>query len=206
MIIEKMYIIHYRYLENRKKYLDEILNKLSIPYEFIINDKDSDDYKIKNIDKYYKYDSNVFNRRLSTPEICVTISHFDVYQKILNDDLENVMVVEDDAIFTDNFLDNLKKITDELNDFDICFISECCNLHIDNIDDRYVYESDMSRCTSGYILNRRNLKHIINTLPFQYPIDWHLNTVNDKIKLKYFWSEPCIVLQGSESIYKSNLR
>jgi hypothetical protein len=116
-------------------------------------------------------------------------------------------LMEDDAIFTDNFLENLKKITDELNDFDMCFISECCNLHISNTDDdRYVYKSDKSRCTSGYILNRKNLKHIINTLPFQYPIDWHLNTINDKIKLKYFWSEPCIIIQGSESIYKSNLR
>jgi GR25 family glycosyltransferase involved in LPS biosynthesis len=206
MIIEKIYIIHYKYLENRKKYLDKILNKLSIPYEFIINDKDTDNYKMKDIDKYYKYDSNVFNKRLSISEICVTISHFEVYQKILNDNLENVLIVEDDAIFTDNFLENLKKITDELNNFDMCFISECCNLHITNTDERYVYKSDTSRCTSGYILNRKNLKHIINTLPFQYPIDWHLNTINDKIKLKYFWSEPCIIIQGSESIYKSNLR
>jgi GR25 family glycosyltransferase involved in LPS biosynthesis len=89
MIIEKIYIIHYKYLEDRKKYLDKILNKLSIPYEFIINDKDTDNYKMKDIDKYYKYDSNVFNRRLSISEICVTISHFEVYQKILNDNLEN---------------------------------------------------------------------------------------------------------------------
>jgi GR25 family glycosyltransferase involved in LPS biosynthesis len=48
---------------------------------------------MKDIDKYYKYDSNVFNKRLSISEICVTISHFEVYQKILNDNLENVLIV-----------------------------------------------------------------------------------------------------------------
>jgi len=45
-MVEKIYIIHYKYLEDRKIYLDEKLRDIKIPYEFIINDKESDSINI----------------------------------------------------------------------------------------------------------------------------------------------------------------
>ena len=207
-MVEKIYIIHYKYLEDRKIYLDEKLRDIKIPYEFIISDKESDSIKLDNVDKYYKHDYTIFERHLTKGEISVSISHFDVYKKILEDkNINNALIIEDDALFTENFLENLQEIFNELSDeYDMCFISECCNLHTNKIDGKLTYLSKTSRCTSGYIVNKKCLKLIVNTIPFQYPIDWHLNYINEKLNLKYFWSEPCIILQGSESVYVSNLR
>jgi GR25 family glycosyltransferase involved in LPS biosynthesis len=208
-MIEKIYIIHYKYLEDRKIYLDEKLRNIKVPYEFIINDKQSDSISLENVNKYYIHDSNIHERHLTKGEICLSISHFDVYKKILEDNNinKNILIIEDDALFSDDLLERVSEIINELtDDYDMCFISECCNLHANKIDGKIIYPSKTSRCVTGYIVNKKCLNLVVNTLPFQYPIDWHLNYINEKLNLKYFWSEPCVISQGSESVYKSNLR
>jgi glycosyl transferase family 25 len=207
--IEKLFIIHFQPLIDRKKYLDNEILKLKLPFlhEYVFSSPENDISLIKDTTKYL-YRPNVFDRQLTKGEICVSIKHFEVYEKILNENIQYALIIEDDAIFLDNFLDNLKNILYELPDiFDMCFISECCNLHPKNIiPGQSLYKKETSRCVSSYIVNRKNLNYVISSLPFQYPIDWHINMINKNGQLNLYWSEPCLFKQGSESVYKSNLR
>lgn len=203
--IEKLFIIHFEKLTDRKKYLDAHIENYGFINEYILSN-DEIDQKICELNKYYKYNPSIYDRNLSKGEICVSTQHINTYIKMIDDDIKHALILEDDAIFGNDFLENLQKITKKLPmDFDMCFISECCNLHSTNRDS-LINISSTSRCVSGYIVNSKCISYILSTLPFQYPIDWHLNFINKNNKLKFYWSEPCIISQGSEFIYKSNLR
>lgn len=206
--IEKIFIIHFEDLVERKKYLDSniLLYKLSYKY---ISSNNQKDQQILQSNALYKYNPNIYKRHLTKGEICVSIQHIHTYLNILQDNIRYALIIEDDAIFKDNFFDNLKMILSKLpSSFDICFVSECCNLHAAHNDSIVpnIYSSPTSRCVSGYIINSKSIPYILSTLPFQYPIDWHLNMINKNNELNFYWSEPCIVDQGSEFKYKSNLR
>lgn len=204
-MLDKIFILHFEDLKDRKLYLDNIIENFSIEHEFISSNNESDRKLIEKYKHYYKYDISIFERHLSKGEIAISILHMNLYERIINENLKYVLIVEDDSIFKDDFLKNLNSILGELgDDFDFCFISECCNLHVESHPNTLIYESNSSRCVSGYIVNSKNLQKVIDTLPFSYPIDWHLNL--HKGDLKYYWSEPCLIKQGSENVYNSNLR
>jgi GR25 family glycosyltransferase involved in LPS biosynthesis len=205
-MVDKIYVIHLEKLSERKNYIESLLKDIKIPVEFIVSNSESDKELIDNYKTfYYKYDKNKFDRILSDSEICVSIMHFKVYEDILNNNINTSLIIEDDAIFTDYFFKYIKEISLR-DDYDMCFISECCNLHKNKNEDQILYDSETSRCTSGYIVKKNKLKEVVESIPFNYPIDWHLNMIRSYLDLKFKWSEPCLIKQGSEFIYKSNLR
>ena len=46
---------------------------------------------------------------MNSPEICCALSHIKVYKKFLKTNYEYALIFEDDAVFLNNFSDNLKK-------------------------------------------------------------------------------------------------
>ena len=122
-------------------------------------------------------------------------------------------MIEDDAIFVDNFKDKLEIYLDKLAnmEWDIVFSGECCNLHVKSEPNKIFYESNGSRGTCMYILNRgvcKKLHDIINNeIYITKPIDHWFNDMKIKYNLKYYWSEPTLVYQGSEiGIFNSAIR
>jgi len=95
----------------------------------------------------------------------------------------------------------------EKKDYDFIFLSTCCGLKKQKLGEKFLYDSELSRCVSGYIVNNKKLNEIIKlSTPISTPIDAHLNDIKNLLDLKYAWCEPPIINQGSENIYKSNLR
>lgn len=68
-----------------------------------------------------------------------------------------------------------------------------------------------TRCATAYVINRRYVERLkdlilVHGLPDWLPIDVFYQVANRKLRAQAFWSEPPIVIQGSESgRYKSNL-
>ena len=77
--IEKIFIIHYKPLLERKQYLiNYFINNNITNYEF------RDLYQRENLskeikEKYFKLDN------LNLPQICITIEHIETYREIIND-------------------------------------------------------------------------------------------------------------------------
>lgn len=205
--IEKIYVIHFEPLIERKKYLDGALNSFNIPYEYVINNLQTDTDIKNNIDKYYKHDTSVLKRGLELGELSVSISHLNVYRDILKKKLNYCLIIEDDAIFDELFKQKIDLIIQEKEDFDFIFLSTCCNLNITKKSEKFLYESKTSRCTTGYIVNSVKLDNVLeNSKQISLPIDTHLNYLKNIMDLKYAWCQPPIITQGSENVYKSNLR
>jgi GR25 family glycosyltransferase involved in LPS biosynthesis len=188
----KYYITHYTPLKTRKIHLVAQLNRYNITdYEFI-EIYDREDLKEEEIHKF---------KNITMSEISLFLKHIEIFKKT-NDEL--TIVLEDDIIFNQDFINKLNNYLDNLpKTWDILFTCECSDLHSNNIvSDKIYYESETSRGTCMYILNKGVSKKLLdifnNEKETSYAIDWWFNKIKDENNLIYYWSEPTLAIQGSE--------
>ncbi len=154
--------------------------------------------------------------------ISLFLKHIETMKRAILQDDDFICVFEDDAILKDNFhqiMDNI--MSNPPKEWDVIFTAECGNLHIDHNPYRliipvfsshepYLFETKFSRGTCMYIINKnacRKILDIYNSQPaINKPIDHYFNEIYNYKNLKYYWSEPTIVSQGSENIFKSSIR
>jgi GR25 family glycosyltransferase involved in LPS biosynthesis len=201
----KIYITHYTPLKDRKQKIIEQLNNYNLTnYEFI------ELYDRENLTSNEK---NKFSN-ISLSEMSLFLKHIEIFKKEYNTN-EYIIVLEDDAILLNNFKENLNTYINELTQltmWNVAFTSSCCNLHVKNtIPSNHFYVSNSSRGTCMYIINIGTCKLLLNIYQKQskikVPIDHWFNNILTPYNLKYYWSEPVLIEQGSElGIYKSEIR
>ena len=111
----KIFIVHYKPLKERKEYIDSFLSNTSLPYEY------STKFTRDNIDESFFSDNiediNYKNSITTTPvppdHLNITkpikanmLEHLEIYRKIIKEDLDYALVLEDDAVFIDNFIES----------------------------------------------------------------------------------------------------
>lgn len=196
----KFFVIHYTPLIERKEMIIKEFNKENINnYEIIVkHDREKIDFELLN-----KYN----NLKLS--EISLFLKHVEVFKKEYDD---IIIVLEDDSLLPNNFINKINELISEApENWDIIFCSESCNLHNQKIDNKLLYENIYARGTGMYILNKsvaKKLKYIYdNEETINYPIDHWFSYIYKKYELKYFWSEPTLIIQGSEiGMFASSIR
>jgi len=196
----KIFIVHYKPLINRKMYIINEFKKYNFTnYEFC-EDYDRDTTAKETMDLYFKLNN------LNPAQICITISHIEIYKKIINENIDLCLILEDDAILCENFFSILDDYIHILpSDFEIGFINNGCNMHASNITANKIwYDAIYSRTCCAYIITNICCKKLLQTIvPFNYAIDHELNEQIKKHNLKTYWAEPTIVSDGS-SIYGSS--
>jgi len=206
-----IYIIHYKKLKERKKYLLDIFEKYNIKnFEFIEN-YDRDNITDENIE--------LFDKNFSKIHIAICLSHFYAYKKISEENHENSLIIEDDVIINENFFKNLNNYIKILPyNYDMVFIGDGCNLHIDKnkiLPNCVMYKRNLdieygTRCTDSYIVSKKCANKIINYLnnnPAKIceAIDWWLNYYfKNNTEYNIYWAEPTIISQGSGNIYEKS--
>ena len=204
----KIFIIHYKKLVDRKTHIVEQFKKHNITdYEFIEIDRD----------ELYDQNISMFEENYSKSQIAISLSHFYAYKQI-SDNYENGLIFEDDIILSDDFINIFNKYITQLpEDYDMLFIGDGCNLHIEPyrlITDKYIYEKCLyptrwggngaGRCTDSYLVSKKcatNFCEYINKLSYKInlPVDWWLNVAARDNKFKVYWAEPTIVTQGTQN-------
>jgi GR25 family glycosyltransferase involved in LPS biosynthesis len=204
----KIFVIHYKKLINRKLFILEQFEKYNISdYEFIEIDRD----------ELYNHNISMFQENYNNSQIAISLSHFYAYKQI-SDKYDNGLIFEDDVILDDNFTDILNKYITQLpKDYDMLFIGNGCNLHIENhklISNQNIYAKCLnptswggdgaSRCTDSYIISKKcanKLCEYINNLEYKInlSIDWWLNVAARDNIFKVYWAEPTIVTQGTQN-------
>ena len=204
----KVFVVHYKKLEERKKNILEQFKKNNITdFEFIEIDRDN----LVDIDK------SLFSVDYPTREIAITSSHFEAYKKIA-ESYDEALILEDDIIMDENFSELFTKYLDQLpKTFDQLYIGDGCKLHIpqDMIKpNTNIYLKGLlptswggqgsSRCTDSYVVNKKcaiKLCEYINKKKkeINIPIDFWINFANRDNNFEVFWAEPTIVTQGSQN-------
>lgn len=209
MKLDQIYISHYEKLTDRKVYFDKIIStNPTFKGAQIVSSNDETD-KQALLNSSYVDDRTIWHG-LKNSEICIAEQMFRIYKLIAKSNNSLCLILEDDFVLTENFDHYLNEFLNNLpNDFDCVFMSSCCDLKPkhNNVVNKYFYEEETSRCTTAYLIKKETCEKILSIANYTAPIDWHLNFIREKLGLKYYWTEPIIVLQGSEKdIYKSNLR
>ena len=197
----KTYITHYTPLKNRKEHIIHELNKHDVEGFEFIEKYDREHLTNDDLKKF---------RNITFSEISLFLKHVEVFKMNANNNDDIIVIVEDDAVLLNDFKQKLHDCLDKLSNvsWDILFPCACCSLTAENFVDyvkgKLVYESQSSRGTGMYVLNKgvcNKLEYIFTNLEYdiELPIDHWFNYVKRVYDLKYYWSEPPIVEQGSEN-------
>jgi hypothetical protein len=197
--ISKIFIIHYDKLLDRKNYLiDYFLKNNIVNFEF--RNLYQREYLTDNIkNDYFKLDN------LTPAQICITIEHIETYREITTNCLnenEWYLILEDDAIFCDNFIEKLnyhmENIPIDAEYLDIC---DYFTINSNNIWDRQY----ATRTNCAYLIKKKTCENLLNTIiPFEYAIDHELNKQFTIHGIKTYWSTQSLVHAGSGSHYSGS--
>lgn len=224
MKIDHIYIIHYHKEIGRKKYLDNTLPALDIPYTFrslydresaeildekyFLNTEQNKNIKNKIMSKFGKsiesgMDVNTLKGKAYR---ACTLEHYKTYEHVIfNTDYEHVLILEDDIRFKDNFKSSLQDYQTYIpEDYDICYIGSGCNLHLPYSTNKIMdlHPQKHSRCSDSYIIKRSALKKTLETaLPFYGAIDWDLNYIQMINNFNVYWVTDPQLYQGSQHNY-----
>ena len=198
-------ICHYTPLSDRKISVLKQLNNNNISDFNLIEIYNKEDLSKNNLEKFD-------NLKLS--EISLFLKHISIYEKNLYNK-DYIVVLEDDFIFKDNPIINIEKIINEANNngiWDLIFSGDCCNLHYKNVENyKNLYKTNLSRGTCMYIININTTNKLLEIFNLEKkivkPIDHWFNYILYKYNMISYWSEPTIVMQGSEmKIFPTSLR
>jgi glycosyl transferase family 25 len=200
-----IYITHYTPLINRKANIIKQFENYNITDYTFIETYDKEQFMPTDFSKF---------TNITLGETSLFLKHIEIFIKEQDNNNDLIVVFEDDAILVDNFKEKLDiyiKELEKLQNWDIIFTADCCNLHVAKNKDEIFYRTNKNRGTCMYILNkgvsRKILQIINNEKNINKPIDLWFDVIQQKYNLSYYWAEPTIVQQGSEiGVFKSALR
>lgn len=227
----KIYIIHYTKLKERKDNIKKILSGCD-DYKFIesfdkeeISESELQYYYEPNKDKFDQkisplWDSNHHKfRTLNDAEISCTIKHIIALNEVSKNEEEYSLILEDDAIPTEeNFQEKVESLIEKApDDWDSIFIGAGCGIDFMNqklkdsylINDKFVKVPPPStNCAEAYLIKKESAKKIYESIiPFQLVSDWELAYQFYKLNMNVYWYIPPLFYQGSKSgEYESELR
>jgi GR25 family glycosyltransferase involved in LPS biosynthesis len=207
MIIDKIFIINLKSrtdrLENIKLLIDHLkLDKKKIEiFEAVVGKNITKEeinkiLSISSLDTLYNYPSNHKDIR-SKGAIGCYLSHYKIWEKMINQNLDNVLVIEDD-IYTDVEAEEFNKYINSIpNDYDIGMLSwfrlwfdplnnPNKNIIINNYWNKYNSTNVFS--TGCYLISRKGAEKLKkNAFPICYQVDAYMNILNniDKDFVRY---------------------
>jgi GR25 family glycosyltransferase involved in LPS biosynthesis len=203
--VKYIYIVHYKKLIERKNYLQEFFKKNNIDnFEF------RDLFQRENLtneisEKYFKL------KNLSSAQICITIEHIETYKNIVYNtnasDDDWFLILEDDAIFCNNFIDKLNKHLDSIpKDAEYLDISDYMSIASLGITSQDMWvKTKYTRTNVSYLIKKKTCSKLLTTIiPFDVSIDHELNKQFALHDIKVYWSNISLVHHGSDTTYGSS--
>lgn len=196
-----IFCLHHTPLVERKEYLTQIFQRLeistSVNWITGFNPEDiniPENSNFKNLNEVSLYYKHLF---------CL------LYQ--LQHKIPYVMILEDDVLLPDNFIDYTYQCLSEFTEIggDIMFLGIGCGIEPRNItaDKHVYYEPDYrSRCAHCYITTFNFARQSINDLlNVSHAYDFKLNDIIEKYSLKSCYTHPGIHQGTQNGIYPSSL-
>lgn len=153
---DKIYIINLKRRSDRKnKLINKLENAKINNYEFI-DAIDGDDEKIKNNFKKLKKEN--YTKIKTSGHYACLLSHIYVIEKAIENNYEQILILEDDIQFIDNFLDKIKKI--KLFKYDLVYLGGLIPEYKFLMTDWCKHNSII--CTYSYIINKNIYNDILS--------------------------------------------
>ena len=110
----KVFVIHVRDQEERKRFIEPQLKALGIPYEYIL-DGNMEDLTPEVIDRYFAVGGEADTMHGVYPRTSCTYKAFLAYKRIVDDRLDGALIFEDDIQLFSDFRQKFEDTLDEIN-------------------------------------------------------------------------------------------
>ncbi|MBA6390354.1 glycosyltransferase family 25 protein [Colwellia sp. BRX10-3] len=171
-----VYVINLDCAQERMLSMDEQLSRNEINYERIPAVKGNNLTKTEiNIEYSAILNRKYFRADLSLGEIGCYISHKNVWRKMVAENIEFAVILEDDMIIEKNFIE-LLSLTDTLKKYDLIKLADNRNhkpKQISSLDQRFelINFTKIPNCATGYTLNLAGAKKLLSRDKFYRPVD-----------------------------------
>ena len=201
----KTYVIHPERLKERGEHIEKMLRGIGMDYEFV-NEGNSEQQIQSYLDQYMKDGRE--NMHQKSPRSMCTISHFLSYERLLKEGLEGALILEDDIVLYDHFMERYKQTIAEhdkyYSDKKVLISYEDSSLEFvprsQRKKGRMLYPAEKGRMSGAYYINRHAAEAILERLredKCDLAIDWyHYQLIKDGF-IDYLWCQPALATQGS---------
>ncbi len=156
---------------DKKNHIIKILEPLNLPYEFFeaVDGKQLSEAEINKV-----YDSKtakkIWGRDLTNGEIGCSLSHIGIYKKMLANNVQQAIILEDDAVITTGFLKLIKQIQHFPNDWGLILLGyntaeydfKIKQIKLHNLLNYYLFQSiSQFSGTHGYLINQKGAKKLL---------------------------------------------
>lgn len=153
-----IFVINLKEKTQRRESMREQLEKIGLSYQFIdaVNGKELSDFVLESL--VYDYPDCY----LTKGEIGCALSHLTIYKKMVKENIEHALILEDDVIVPKNILNCIQniKILDHKNKPNVYLISKV-NSYIENVKIAHnIYKVDDAYCCHAYILNKKAAREL----------------------------------------------
>jgi|TARA_A100001201_G_scaffold59330_1_gene56803 GR25 family glycosyltransferase involved in LPS biosynthesis len=224
---EKIFVIHYTKLKDRKESMDSQLPKLEVEFQYM--DKyDKEELNDEVLSKYYNNDQESHNkkvrplwdvnvhsyRHLNEAELSCTIKHLEAIGEVSKQCTNHGLIFEDDALLSDNFSEVFNDLIEKTpKDWDVILMGEGCGdwfiqhklqgktpAYIDNEKGIFKASHPATNCAEAYLIKSKAAKKVYDSsVPFDLVSDWEIAYQFYKFDLNVYWWVPPIVNQGSKN-------
>lgn len=204
----KIFIIHVSTNTERLHHIQQMMEKRSLPYPHeYINEGDIPDITDEQLDMYFidKPDCQMHVRK---PYVSCSLKHLLALERIIQQDLDGALVLEDDIFLHENFTEMFEK---SLAEAEQRFAGEKILISYEDsplllvprskrVKGQMLYDGNHDRYTGALFLNRACAEAILDdahTNKTHLPIDGYHNNLLGRGIIRYLWCHPCIATQGS---------
>jgi len=210
--INKIYIVHYIPLVERRNYLLKYFKQNNIKNFQLRSIYQRENLSEEMYKSVYKFHDVSY---MKPAVVCITLEHIEIYKDIIQNDFDSwCLILEDDSLFCKHFIEKINVFMDnvsidaeylDINDWKFDYKSFDYSTPLDM---KNLWEPRQStRTTGSYLIKKSTCLKLMKTLiPFENPIDNDLNEQFKTHDIKVYWSVfPLIINGGYEiGVYKTS--
>ncbi len=203
-----LYVINVKKFTERRQFIKSQLLKHKLNAEFIL-DWDKDELTAEIIDQFFT------TNELTPGQMSCATKHIIALQHIANQKQGYCLILEDDALFLDDFEQGLSNALTESVNFPgakVIFIGSGGNFYTpksERVKGQHLYIGRRGRFADSYILDSNTAQLRLDWIKknkVSQPIDNQFETIDRELGIQMLWLENPIVEQGSKAgLFDSSL-
>jgi glycosyl transferase family 25 len=206
--LDAILVINVKRFVERREHVEAQLARFGLRGEFI-HEFDTDEITAELDRRYFQ------GRELNAGQKSCALKHLEALRRIVEHDWQRCLVLEDDVVLADGFIEGVQAALQETKDTDrpyVIYIGAGGNFYTpasQREPARRIYEASKGRFADSYILGAeeacRRLQRIQQT-PMHKPIDVTFDTIDRQAGIRFLWLEDPVVEQGSKlGLFRTSL-
>lgn len=204
--LDAILVINPKSFVERRRHIESQLARFGLRGEFI-HDFDADEITAELDRRYFAGDE------LNRGQKSCALKHVEALRRIADRGWQRCLVLEDDAVLADDFIEGVRASLAETRDLDhpfVVYIGAGGNFYTPasrRQPGRRIYPADKGRFTDSYIAGAEEARlrlTLIQAQPMRKPIDNVFDAIDRQAGIRFLWLEDPVVEQGSKlGIFRS---